>query len=172
MYRAFVEADTGECLRVIRDGGGTGGKAVLAFLIPLSVYCLGTKDDELRAWFSHLDSVTDKSLCDLCHPLERAYYTGEWNYTEDEYQFFLRRSPGLQMPEENFKKAVRQVSEKWTDIEAVIRSIEALLPLLAGVTEETYWYKPEDTIPGFQDLLTTLTLLSQRDARRIRIKFV
>ncbi len=173
MFWALVETDSGERLRVMHDDKRTGGKAALAFLTGLTVYCSGKADDNTQAWFSRLDAVADKTMCDVCEPLIHTYYAGDWSYTEDEYQFFLQRSPAMQLPEEQFRKAVKQVSEKWTDIKDVIQSVETLLPMLANSTvERESLYELEDTISDFQALLDTLKLLQQREARQVRIKFV
>ena len=174
MYRACIEADTGDYLTVRNDSNRMVGKAALAFLGAMSSYCIGSNDEETQNWFSQFEKHSPKPVCSLLEPLDQVYYVGDWNYTEDEYDIFIKRSPEFaNFPEDRFKNAVRQVNEKWTSTTAVLNSIDALLSLLDQVLPvSTYWYNPEHTIPDLRYIQRTIVFLQERGAEKIRIKFV
>ena len=170
MWFARVETDYGECFRVMHKNGTTGGKAILAFLQSLSVYCLNVADEETIQWFSALENKGNQSFCDLLHPLIEGWYSGDWDYKEDEYETFLSRNPSLQIGEDAFLSAIKDVREKWTPVDKMIESVKYLLSIFEeDLPESTYWYEPEDSTPDFQALLATLELAAERLNKKVRI---
>lgn len=99
------------------------------------------------------------------------YYSGNWDYQEDEYDFFVHRSPGLEMSELEFQRTVTEVREMWVEIHVLINDVRVLVSeFRKGYLKETDWYVEEDTIGDFEGLLNTLILAKERNAKEVRIR--
>jgi hypothetical protein len=85
-----LQTDSGELVHLRYPGGIPGGKPLKALITPLTVYCsqLSTPDAAMiQAWFSKLESLSRKPLCDIASPLlqwadpvgdEVGYAVGPW----------------------------------------------------------------------------------------------
>jgi len=168
-FVAFVETDAGDPLRVRHSDGRLGGNALVTFLVPSSTYCSGAKvPSEVQQWFSKFEVETKGAICLLAE----AFYSGNWDYGEDEYEEFLRDSPELLLTQEEFKKTIRQVMQKWVDIEHLLASVNKLINIFESANfEASPWYDPKWTLNDFQALSRTLSLAVERGAKRARIKF-
>ena len=173
MFYAFVESDDGQRLKIILPSGTTGGKALLAFVAGLGLYCQQPKE-ELTHWFAKLDIWPTASLCTITQPLQQAWYNGDWgDYHEDEYQFFVHRSPELNFSEDHFVSAVKECELKWTPIEALMTSVKHLKEFLQQMQPEPEpsWYHPEHTLADLDALYLALTTLASYRCELVRIKF-
>jgi len=171
MFYAAIETDTGEFLNVIRPDGRIGGKAVLSFLLGLSGYCSKSGDLEL-GWFATLEARSSEPICQLLHPLLHSFYSGDWNYKEDEYEFFRRRAPEMSLTEDEFREIMHQIIEKWTDLGLILSNVGELMKLVKeDELEASSWYVPRDTVTDFDALFQTLKMASERKAHRVRIRF-
>lgn len=173
MFYAVVESDIGDILNVLQSKGRIGGKGVLSFLTGLSWYCSESDvEADMQRWFSKLEAYTKEPLCHLTQPLLQSFYSGDWDYNEDEYKFFLHRTRDTTVTEEKFKETVQQVRQKWVDAEPLFAGVNELTGALAEAElEATWWYEPGGTDADFQALSQTLSLAIQRRAQRVRIKF-
>lgn len=169
MFRGYIETDDCECLS-IRDEKHHTGKALLVILSVVEGYCDDFASDDTFAALAA--KLNDASLCTKVAPLRQAYYSGDWEYAEDEYEFFKKRYPNLTIAEYQFKKAVQQIKAKWTDIKAVIDSVDILESLFDNIVPDSDWYNPIDITDDLKALKQTLQLLQSRGAEKIRIKFV
>lgn len=172
MFYAAIETDIGEVLNVLYDEGGIGGKSILSFLTGLSLYCPKSDNLEVVEWFSRLEVHPPDSLCQLTQLLRQSFYSGDWSYSENEYEFFVHRSPYGSVTEDNFKETIRQIKQKWVDAEGLLTNINELVELLVESNlEATWWYEPKATETDFQALSQTLSLAIKRRAQKVRIKF-
>jgi hypothetical protein len=176
MPLAKVEADSGEVLNIRYPDGRLGGNLILSFITALDVHCservanssLSPLDDLNR--FSELEALAGESLCTINSVLNTSTYSGDWNYSEDEYEFFLKRVQDYPVTEQGFKTSLRHAEQAWTDIEPVMKTADSVINLLkAANLEEQSWYVPELTTMDFQALYDTLEILNQRGAERVRI---
>src|SRR5687768_17684095 len=94
MWMAFVETDLGEVIRVIRPDGLTGGKALLSFLTITVLGCRkgNPTEEDIVSWIDDFNENSEINFCTSLERLNHAYYPGNWDYQEDEYDFFLHRS--------------------------------------------------------------------------------
>jgi|GEM_PF-2308795 hypothetical protein len=173
MWMAFVETDLGEVIRVICPDGSTGGKALLNFLTTAEAGCRkgNSAEEGVAAWIHDFNENSEINLCDTVEKLNHVYYSGNWDYEEDEYNFFIHRSPGSGMSEADFKRAIEEVRKMWTDIEGLIKDIKVLFnEFRKGYLKETDWYVEQDTVGDFEGLLNGLLLAKDRDAKEVRIR--
>jgi hypothetical protein len=99
------------------------------------------------------------------------YYPGNWDYQDDEYDFFLHRSSDSAMSEADFKIAIEEVRNMWTDIERLIKDVRVLVnEFKRGYLKKTDWYVEQDTVGDFEGLLNALLLAKDRDAKEVRIR--
>jgi hypothetical protein len=169
-FVAFVETDNSDPLRVRHSDGRLGGNALVTFLVPLSAYCSGIKvPSEVQQWFSKFEVEAKGEICILAE----AFYGGKWDYNEDEYEKFLRESPELPLTQEEFKKTIREVMQKWADIQRLLTSVNKLISMFERANlDASPWYDPKWTMNDFQALAQTLSLAVERGAKRARIKSV
>jgi hypothetical protein len=181
VWLASVETNLGEKLNLLRSDGFIGGKALLAFLTPLDNYCATHKaepeDDPLRNWFdwfSQLDSQAAPSLAEATQALRQAYYVGEWNYLESDYELYRSRAPNLPLSAAEFISIIEALEAKWTDIKSVLESVETLLQLLMRRNPEPVdgLYNPSDTLPDLQGLRDVLDIFVKRKAEKVRVQIL
>ena|SRR5258706_2157821 len=171
-FVASIETDVGDCLRLLHPDGQLGGKALLALLTALGNLCPTTDDHDLRAWFGRLEAHAERPICTLTASLMGAWYAGDWDYRDDEYSIFQHRSPEMPLTEQDFKRMLNQVAERWGDIEQLRTTTDVLLGALrAAQLEETWWYHPVWTLRDLDALTHTFRLAAERYARRARIRF-
>jgi hypothetical protein len=172
-FVASIETDVGDELRLLHSDGQLGGKALLAFLTALGAICPRINDYDVRAWFERLEAHTERPICSLTASLIGAWYTGDWDYRDDEYAFFQHRSPQMPLTEQDFKHTLNQVAERWADIEQVRTTTDGLREALrAAQLEETWWYHPVWTLRDLDALTQTFRVAAERYAKRVRIRFV
>src|SRR3990172_1804209 len=154
---AFIETNVGKSFRVQDAEGRQAGKALAPFLLALATYCSANNvSTEIQRWFSKLQaqSVEPASFCALA----KAFYSGDWNYSEDEYNEFVRNSPGLPLSHDEFVKTLRQVAQIWVDIESLHSIVNEFIRLLQEIRlESALWYDPQWTLLNFQALSQTLS---------------
>jgi len=170
---AFVETDLGEVVRIIRPDGLTGGKALLSFLTTSAVGCHkgDSAEEDIVSWVKDFNENSKIDFCRTVERLNRLYYSGNWDYQADEYEFFLQRSPSSEMSELDFQRAVKEVREMWADIHDLINDVRVLVSeFRKGYLKETDWYVEEDTTGDFEGLLNTLILAKERNAKEVRIR--
>ena len=171
-FIADIETNIGEYLRVLRTDGLLGGKAALSFITAGWVIDCPESEADVKEWFSKLEAYAKEPIYQLFDILMQASYSGEWDYNEDEYEFFLHRHPEDPMTEERFKKTLQDIEGKWVDVKALLACVDELLRLLTEAKlEETWWYVPGETELDLQALSQTLSLATNRRARRVRIRF-
>jgi hypothetical protein len=169
---ASIETDVGDNLRLLHPEGHLGGKALLSLLTALGNFCPTTDDRELRAWFARLEAHTKISICALAESLMGAWYAGDWDYREDEYFIFQHRSPHTSLTEEEFKRTLQHIAERWGDLELLRTTTNLLLHILTiAQLEETWWYHPDWTLRDLRALAHALSLAAERQAARVRIQF-
>ena len=172
-FSAVVETDSWDRLGVVSTSGQPVGKAILSLLTALSVYCHGTQEALMARWFTELEAELGEPICLVAQPLIRSFYAGDWNYSEDDYQWFLRRTGSTTITEEEFRESVRQIRRKWVDASSLLTSVDRLVQSLAGSKlYAAWWYEPGETETQFQSLSQTLSLLVRRGVDRARIQFV
>ena len=173
MFRATVETDIGDRLRLLRPDGRTGGHAVLSLIMGIATYCSnGSSQDELMSWFSELEEKAQEPICEFTQVLLTSFYSGEWDYKEDEYEWFHHRSPDDHLTEEEFRQTIQEVLQKWVDARRLLKTISDLLTLLeAQEPEAQWWYEPRATEADLRTLSETLLLAIKRQARQVRIQF-
>jgi hypothetical protein len=188
MFWAHLETDVGEQLRVLRPDGTIGGKAILSFIVGIENYCMmitasvNTSQEEshpdmqmMLQWFAKLELHTHQPICSLTQLLQQAYYSGDWSYNENEYNWFLHQQPefGKALSEEKFKETIRQVNQKWVDAGMLFANINKLIrALLEADLQNTWWYASKHSETDFQALAYTLSLAIQRGAEQVRIKII
>lgn len=176
-FTASLETDTGEVLNLLDPSGnlgGFGGKAILSFLTGLEIYCSPQEDrvEDINQWFSKLETIGKEPLCHLNQPLLQSYYSGDWDYAEDEYEFFLHRSSEGPLTEDSFRETIQAVKQKWVDVQQLLENVSYLTRLLAEANmEAAWWYEPHTTEADFRALLETSSLAAKRGARQVRIQF-
>lgn len=169
MFFAAVESDSGEMLNVQHPGGIIGGNLILSFWLGLQDYCAG-EDLESIKWIKELDSRSDEPLCSLFQPLRASLCDGNWDYEEDEYDVYLRRTPEPKLSAQEFLKTVTEHKDTWVDIHALTRCVNKLIELLQIEPMDNPWQDIKSLLADFEALRHTLTLLAKRNAREVRIK--
>jgi hypothetical protein len=172
-FVASIETDIGDNLRLLHADGQLGGKALSSLLTALGNLCPETDDRELHVWFERLESHAGISICMLTAPLLGAWYAGEWDYRDDEYDIFRHRSVQMALSEEEFKQTLQQIAARWGDIEQLHTATDVLLQSLTEAQlEATWWYDPDWTLRDLRALAQTFTLAAERHATQARIKFM
>lgn len=164
----FLEVSSGDYFKIFCPDGSVAGKALVS-LIELSSNCehLYTKDAPETQWFNRLKDLSQVDL----NTLSNALYSGNWDFEENEYDRFLNCAQDNPFrDEEEFKKGIEILQNKWTPIKVLIETVEKLLRVLPDMGEATHWFSPHDTILEFQGLLETLLLAKQRKGQEVRIK--
>jgi len=170
----MVETNIGERLIALHTDGRIGGKAVLSFLAALSLYCAEAQvNEDMLQWFSRLETVAKGSIRGITRSLIQSFYGGYWDYGEDEYEWFLHRTRDTTVTEDAFKETIRQVQEKWVDVEDILGGTNRLVQLLTEAEpESTWWYAPGITEADLRALAQTLELAAARKAQRVRLRFI
>jgi hypothetical protein len=178
MYHAYIETDANDVLRMMLRDGFTGGKALLSFILGLECFCRLAESPEnqaIRQWFYDLEQAADsgpvsRSICQLANPLLQAWYSGNWEYRENEYQAF-RLCEKLPLTEEEFKRTVQLMRTKWVDASVLLQGVQSLLEIInRNDPPETWWYGGEHTKIDLEALVNTVTLAVQRRAMQVRIR--
>ena len=172
-WSAIVETEFWDRYTLIRPDGWFGGKALLAFLSILDSQCNldYATDDTVSNWIMKFNEQSGYDFCETSRRLLKAYYAGDWDYEEDQYSMFRLREPGFEITEAEFKRTIKEIREKWTNITELIEDLQVVIgEFQQGYLEETDWYVEEDTIGDFEGLLQTLLLAKERKAKRVRIR--
>lgn len=172
MFFAAVETNAGETLKLLLSDGRMGGEALLSFLIGLRSYCSGNRSEDLK-WFSQLENQSNKTLCTLSTLLLQSFYSGDWDYEDDEYLFFQKRSPDLPKSEQEFRSELHDVQQKWVDIRQLTDDLEELIKRLTirQLEIDEAWYDPIRTLRELETLHQTLRDFVHRTGDKVRIKF-
>lgn len=177
---AQVEGSNGDKLNVLLPDGLTGGKAILAFYMPLRNYCDdiaeggdGTCDGEFSdfTWFNNL-SINAKSLCEIATVFEKCIYCDEFEleYLETEYERYIRDTNDSSTSEESFILGVRHAQNAWTEIDVVREKVALLVEALKKTElEDTFFFEAPYTLNDFVGLLEAIEILHERNVERIRI---
>ena len=123
---------------------------------------------EARAAYTRANLLVDPASA-------TGFYSGGWNYNENEYNWFLHQQPefGKALSEEKFKETIRQVNQKWVDAGMLFANINKLIrALLEADLQNTWWYASKHSETDFQALAYTLSLAIQRGAEQVRIKII
>ena len=172
-WSAIVETEIGDRYTVIRPDGWFGGKALFAFLSILDSQCNYhyASDDTVSHWIMKFNEQSGYDCCETLRKLLNAYYGGDWDYEDDQYNLFRLREPSFEMTEADFKKTIREIREKWTNLVELIEDVQVLIgEFKKGYVAKTDWYVEEDTIGDFEGLLQTLILAKERKAEQVRIR--
>ena len=172
-WSAIAETEFGDRYTLIRPDGWFGGKALLAFLSSLdSQGNFGNvTGNTVHNWIVKFNEQSGYDFCETSRKLLNAYYGGDWDYEEDQYNIFRLRNPSFEIAEADFQKTIREIREKWTNLAELIEDLQVLIgEFKKGYLEETDWYVEEDTIGDFEGLLQTLILAKERKAKRVRIR--
>src|SRR5436190_17828788 len=95
--------------------------------------------------------------------LMQSFYSGEWDFGEDEYQLFIRRFPLDRISEEQFQSTVQQVRQKWVEVSGLLAEVKDLSLVLAQARlENTWWYEAGQTETDLDALSQTLSLAAGR----------
>lgn len=177
-WLAHVEGSNGDKLTVLLSDGHIGGKAFLAFYIPLLNYCDdiaeggdGTCDGEFSdlKWFESL-SINTQSLCEIATVFKKCVYTGEWDYHVSEFERYVRCTNDNSTTEETFIAAVKHAQNAWSEIDVVREKVAILVEALRSLNlANTFFYEAPYTLNDFVALLETIEILHQRKVERIRI---
>ena len=172
-WSAIVETDFGDRYTLIQSGGVIGGKALFSFLAIVDSKCSHghNADGAVAKWIIKFNEVSEHDFCETSAKLINAYYGGDWEYEDDQYNVFLLRNPGFEITEASFKRTLEEIREKWTEVNEIIEAVQALIvEFNKGYLEQTEWYVEPDTISDFEGLLQTLVLAKQRQAKKVRIR--
>jgi len=93
------------------------------------------KDSIEYQWCKRFESLTQTDLRVFWDIL----YAGEWNYGEEEYERFKKRTDYNPFKdEEEYKREIRAINNLWKPINDVIKAVEETLRILKEMGEETY----------------------------------
>ncbi|NOK61511.1 MAG: hypothetical protein GFH27_549311n82 [Chloroflexi bacterium AL-W] len=169
-FRARLETDNHKVFPLLLPDGTTGGKGLLAFIIPLELLCRGEVEPKVRNWFETLKH--DQPLCELVQPLLRSWYDGHWNYQFDEYDRYLQNYIHAPMTEAAFSE-IRTLNNRWSNTQALCTSTKELLLLLTSEDRtETWWYHPQATLLELPILINTIEHAEKGSATAVRICFM
>lgn len=176
MFYADVETDIGERLSVRRSDGHFGGNATLSMILGINQYCSDTDTTnnsvDMQNWFLALENRAGVSICELSKTLMHSFYSGEWEYKEDEYLLYQKRTRDMQLTEERFVATVRHVRNLWVDANTLTTNLNQLISLLIeSNSEPTWWYEPRQSETDLIALSQTLATVLARGAKQVRIKF-
>jgi hypothetical protein len=186
-FRLQIQADYGGemLVNVHPERKGSGGKAVLAFLIGLHNHCAGEKfiEDgpimqEVSEWYRRLEQAYGSPFYSGCRSLLDCMWSDggdQTEYHEDEYEFFRKRSPGLGdgFTMSDFQKWVAESRERWKPISEVISGVRIILKVFTRSEVEPLdgFYEPQYTELDFEALLSNLELLAERGNTVVRLRF-
>src|SRR5215211_2261409 len=163
-WNAIVETDFWDALKLIRPDGIIGGKAVLSFLTIVDSKCNHGHDaaGDIAKWIIKFNEVSGYDFCETSAKLINAYYGGNWEYEDDQYNIFQLRNPDFEITETDFKRTLREIRGKWTNIDEITKAVQVLTnEFKKGYLEQTDWYVEQDTIGDFEGLFQTLVLAKQ-----------
>lgn len=173
--KLYVETIDCERLKVLRTNGFHTGKPFDSFMTIAGTYCTrpNASEPEVIEWFSVFEDDAG-NLCQSLQVLDKAYFGGDWDYGEDEYEFWCRRNPNMAMGEGAFRVAIQQVAKKWTPIAEIQRSVDSLLEILQRAKpRETFFFHPAETVKDIEAVANTISILAPRcpvDCK-VRIRF-
>jgi hypothetical protein len=171
-FLARVESVT-NCLNVWHPDGYVAGKAILSFLDGAFSYCIeAVERDDVVEWFGFLSQLAQEDVCNLTESLRWCFYSGDWSYEEDEYEFFLARSPEMPISKEEFKKTIADVRRRWVDAAALLLNVKKLANLFTvHELPDTWFYDAKETPKQFQALARTIETLISFGSEEVRIRF-
>ncbi|HEU5015459.1 MAG TPA: hypothetical protein VFT66_23260 [Roseiflexaceae bacterium] len=175
-FSAILETDTHERLRLLLPDGTFGGNALSSLLTALHALCDAASDSRLQAeiqtWAMMIEHAIDESVCVFMQPLLKAWYSGFWDFTEDDYTIYWYYNPDNSLAEEAFKQTLRMLDQRWGDVDALLLATNKLLNSLNNVQpNETWWYHPIWSVWDLRALSQSLALAQARRATRVRIQF-
>jgi hypothetical protein len=157
------------------------GKPTYAFLSGLTSFCSGLLEhkDEYYKWYAQLNDEASVPLCEVSKPLLDAQFTYEYcrmeifHYSELQYATFSCDVPDSGLTEDTFKYFVREGKIRWSKIEDCIRAVRFLLLLFKQVNPRIMegYYRPEDTIPGYEELLELLETARKQNYAIVQFGF-
>lgn len=149
-YRAIIQSELGEQLRLVYPDGSSGGKAILTFIRVAEAHCSKQGKPDEEAWFLELEKQQEGSLCEVLHPIIN------WDMENDSLDSSLNVV----------------LKTKWVDANLLWNSTNELITLLQrSKPPSTWWYVPEDTLLDFLVLSQTLLFMMGRYAGKARIFF-
>ncbi|HLU09563.1 MAG TPA: hypothetical protein VK003_07840 [Oceanobacillus sp.] len=87
--------------------------------------------------------------------------------------FFLNRATEGPIAEQEFKKTIQELREKWVSASELLSSVNTISEILGKMDlERSLWFEPIETLVDFEALSNTLLLHIKRYADMVRIKFV
>lgn len=134
---AILETDSGRELPLCDAAGRHRGKALLAFLIPLSNLC-AEHQEEIAAWLQRW-RMEQTVLCTHMQSLIRALWSAGWDYQAHEWTRFCHENPSMNYNEATFNAIIRQGTEKWVEIHALSHDIMHLLTFLPSDSTSETW---------------------------------
>ena len=171
VFDAFIELENKEKISVVRTDGHFLGDEFEMLITYYQNYVFGLDiGDNAVKWFKKLEELTDNHI----KKISDATYGGEWEYSMDDYEKYIRDwGEDEDVTEEKFKEMLTEINSKWTPVEELIVSVEKVVQALPSLyTEEFFWYSPEDALPGFQGLLNTLRRLHEEGNELVRIQIL
>ena len=170
-FHAFVELESGELVSIKKTDGHVFGKQYTSIISQYQFYSVEIETDvNAIKWFKKLEELTDNQI----KKISDATYGGEWEYSMDDYEKYIRDwGEDEDVTEEKFKEMLTEINSKWTPVEELIVSVEKVVQALPSLyTEEFFWYSPDDALPGFQGLLSTLRRLHEEGNKQVRIQIL
>lgn len=173
MFEAYIDCDSGTRQPVTLQDGTLGGQALLSLLTGFNAYCSNPNGNITGGeWFIRLAKHSDRPLCDLVSPMLHAYYSGDWDYADDEYAVFTARMPNMGMQEDEWLATVHEIRNKWVDLGVMADSVRGLVELLesANPPENMAWYHPDRTMDDLVAVYEALVQADADDATEVRIR--
>ena len=170
-FYAFVELKNGDKVIVLKPDGHIFGKQYTSIISQYQLYYVEIEtDDKAIQWFKKLEKLTEGHI----KIIDNATYIGDWEYSMDDYEKYIRDwGEDGDVTEEKFKEMLTEINNKWTPVEELIVSVEKMVQALPSLyTEEFFWFSPEDALPGFQGLLNTLRRLHEEGNKKVRIQIL
>ncbi|MEM8534279.1 MAG: hypothetical protein AAGF95_25760 [Chloroflexota bacterium] len=170
-FHAELVTNNNNVLPLVLPDGATGGKALLAFLVPLELFCQGKAEAEVQHWFAALESK--QTLCQITESFLHSWYDGNWQYQEDDYGRYLQEHVHDPMTEATFRETICTLNSRWSATQPLRASAEALLQRLTSEDRTaTWWYHPQATPLELQALIDTIERAENSGATLVRICFM
>ena len=169
-FFVYLETNKGDYIPIKQPSGGPAGDALLSFLVTLWNVCNEKEQNpETKEWFKKLQKDGNQAICKLAN----VFYSGNWDYSENEYQRYLNESPQIPLSEDDFIATLSQLKEKWISLVVMEEITTTIYKLLTtGGINSDAWYAPEYSIEDFQGLLTKLSEVRRHGVKEVRLHFM